>query len=128
MTTFTGLRHLHLKVADVGRAVRFYQEGLGMQTVASKHEGRMVVLTTPGGDDVLTLSEGAIGADVDRSARVGDNGGIDHFGFALADQGRLAEAVDHLVASGATLIATSELAPGWPTAFLRDPDGYAFQI
>lgn len=128
MVAFTGLRHVHLKVADVERAARFYEVALGMEKVLTKHDGRMVILSTPGVDDVLTVSEGSIGADVDPSARVGDNGGIDHFGFTLADQRQLPQAVEQLLAAGATLIRTTELAPGWSTAFLRDPDGYAFQI
>jgi len=49
----------------------------------------------PGGDEwslwqgrrsgLRSLSEGAIGAEFDQTtARIGENGGIDHFGFALA--------------------------------------------
>jgi catechol 2,3-dioxygenase-like lactoylglutathione lyase family enzyme len=128
MVPFTGMRHIHLKVTDVERSARFYEQGLGMERVVTKHGGRMIILGTPGMGDVLTVSQGSVGADVDASARVGDNGGIDHFGFALTDQGQFDLAVEQLVAAGATLIKATELAPGWPTAFLRDPDGYAFQI
>jgi catechol 2,3-dioxygenase-like lactoylglutathione lyase family enzyme len=128
MASFTGMRHIHLKVADIERSVRFYEEGLGMKEVMTKHEGQMVILTTPDGGDVLTLSQGSIGADVDASGRIGDNGGIDHFGFTMADQNQLDQAIEQLVAAGATFIKKSEIASGFPTAFLRDPDGYAFQI
>jgi catechol 2,3-dioxygenase-like lactoylglutathione lyase family enzyme len=130
MVAFTGMRHVHLKVVDVERAARFYEQGFGMERVMSKpdDQGRIVFLATPGGGDLLTLSDGSRGAEIDRSGRAGDNGGVDHFGFTLADQSECAEAVEQLVAAGATLIETTELAPGWPSAFLRDPDGYAFQI
>jgi len=128
MVTFTGMRHIHLKVADIERSVRFYEQGLGMERVMTKHDGQMVIMTSPGGGDALTLSLGSIGADVDASGRIGDNGGIDHFGFTMADQNQVDQAVEQLVAAGATLIKMSEIAPGFPTAFLRDPDGYAFQI
>jgi catechol 2,3-dioxygenase-like lactoylglutathione lyase family enzyme len=128
MVTFTGLRHIHLKVTNVQRAALFYQEGLGMERVVTKYGGRMVILSTPGGVDALTVSEGSIGADVVRSGRAGDNGGIDHFGFTLADQSQVDRAVGRLVAAGATLVRVTEVFPGWPTAFLQDPDGYAFQI
>jgi hypothetical protein len=37
-------------------------------------------------------------------------------------------AIDQICAAGGTLLTRDELAPGWPTAFLRDPDGYVFQI
>jgi catechol 2,3-dioxygenase-like lactoylglutathione lyase family enzyme len=128
MASFTGMRHIHLKVADIERSARFYEQGLGMERVLTSHNGQMVILGTPGAGDALTLSVGSIGADVDQSGRVGDNGGIDHFGFTLADQHQVDEAVAQLVAAGGTLISKTELVPGFPSAFLRDPDGYAFQI
>jgi catechol 2,3-dioxygenase-like lactoylglutathione lyase family enzyme len=129
MVQCTGLAHLHLKVANAERAARFYTEGFGMQRFAVKHNGQLIALVMPGRRDVLTLSEGTIGAEVDRSAaRVGDHGGIDHFGFALSADSHLDEAIDQLIAAGATYVRHLELAPGFPSAFLRDPDGYIFQI
>jgi catechol 2,3-dioxygenase-like lactoylglutathione lyase family enzyme len=121
MVSFTGLRPIHLQVGDAERAALFYDEGLGTHRVVTKHDGQMIILAAPGGDDLLTVSEGAIGADA--SAPVDDNDGIDHFGFTPADQSRVDHAVEQLLAAGATPIRTIELAPGWPTAFLRDPDG-----
>jgi hypothetical protein len=99
-----------------------------MERVVTKYDGQMVILATPGSGDALTVSHGSIGADVDTSERIGDNGGIDPFGFTLADQNQCDEAVEQLLAAGAALIRRADLGPGWPTAFLRDPDGYAFQI
>ena len=128
MVTFTGMQHIHLKVSDIERSVRFYEAGLGMQRLMDKHDGQMVILTTPGRGDMVTLSLGSIGCDVGDIGDPGDNGGIDHFGFGVEDHDRFDQAVEQLVAAGATLMHTDELAPGWPTAFLRDPDGYAFQI
>ena len=128
MVSFTGMRHIHLKVADIERSTRFYEQGLGMERMMTNDEGQVVLLGTPGAGDLLTLSIGVIGADVDQSGRVGDNGGIDHFGFTLEDQNQVDDAVAQLVAAGGTLISKKELVPGFPTAFLRDPDGYAFQI
>ena len=125
---FTGMSHIHLKVRDTERAATFYRDGLGMTELMTKHDGKMVILGTPGVGDLLTISEGGIGADVDALGEPGDNGGIDHFGFGLADHGEFDAAVQHLVDAGATLLHVTELAPGWPTAFLRDPEGYAFQI
>lgn len=123
-----GLAHLHLKVADLERSARFYEK-LGFERSATKHDGKMLFLSTPGGGDLLTLSEGSNPGEVgDSSSHLGENGGIDHFGFALVDQTTVPDAVEELVAAGATLIEMRDLAPGWPTAFLRDPDGYAFQL
>ena len=128
MSMFTGMSHIHLKVHDVDRAVAFYRDGLGMAELMTKHDGQMVILGTPDAGDVLTLSKGAIGVDVDSLGEPGDNGGIDHFGFGLANHDDFDAAVAHLIDAGATLLHQTELAPGWPTAFLRDPEGYAFQI
>ncbi len=127
MVATKGLAHLHLKVSDLDRSIRFYAT-LGFEPVADKHEGTQVFLGNDAGD-LLTLSAGPNPGEYgDSSRHVGENGGIDHFGFALVDQTQIPQVVEELVAAGATLIDTAELAPGWPTAFLRDPDGYVFQL
>lgn len=128
MVTFAGMQHIHLKVTDIERSVAFYENGFGMQKVMDKHDGQMAILTTDDHGDLLTLSLGSIGCDVDGPGRPGDNGGIDHFGFALPDNTQLDEAVAQVVAAGGALMQITEIAPGWRTAFLRDPDGYALQI
>lgn len=134
MVRFNGVRHVHLKVRDVERSVRFYEEAFGMVRVMDKHDSQLVALGTPECGDVLTVSSTTLTPDVDAGIadpavdRAGDNGGIDHFGFALADQADFDAAIDQICAAGGTLLTRDELAPGWPTAFLRDPDGYVFQI
>ena len=129
MPTYTGLRHVHLKVADVDRSVRFYRQAVGLQLAGAKHDGRMIFLSTPGGCDLVTVSDADLGGDVDRSSRkVGDNGGIDHIGFSLADQNDLDAAIEKVLEAGGELIRRFELAPGLPSAFIRDVDGYAIQI
>ncbi len=83
MIEFTGIGHLHLKVADVERAARFYEQGLGTRCMSLKHDGKLIAMFLPQSVDVLTLSEGSIGAEVDHaSADIGAQGGIAHFGFA----------------------------------------------
>jgi catechol 2,3-dioxygenase-like lactoylglutathione lyase family enzyme len=127
MVATKGLAHLHLKVSDLDRSIRFYAS-LGFEPVADKHAGTQVFLGNDAGD-LLTLSAGPNPGEYgDSSRHVGENGGIDHFGFALVDQTQMPQVIDELVAAGATLVDTAELAPGWPTAFLRDPDGYVFQL
>jgi catechol 2,3-dioxygenase-like lactoylglutathione lyase family enzyme len=129
MVRFTGIGHLHLKVADIERAARFYEEGLGMRRMSVKHDGKLIAMFLPPSVDVLTLSEGAIGAEVDHeSADIGAQGGIDHFGFVLSEDSNLEEAIERLTDAGAKFSHHHDIAPGVPTAFLRDPDGYVFQI
>jgi len=102
MVEFTGIGHLHLKVASVERAACFYEEGLGMRRMSVKHDGKLLSMFLPHSVDVLTLSEGAIGAEVDHdSADIGAQGGIDHFGFVLSEDSSLEEAVARLVYAGA---------------------------
>ncbi len=124
----TGMRHVHLKVRDVERAARFYEEALGLQRSFSKDDGAMLFLTTPEGD-LLTLSDAKLGGDVDRSGdHVGENGGIDHFGFTLASHDQLEAVIERVLAAGGQLIRRLDIVPGLPSAFLRDIDGYAFQL
>src|SRR5688572_14986909 len=116
MVKFHGVRHIHLKVRAVERSVRFYEEAFGMVRVMDKHDSQMVVLATPEGGDVLTVSSATLTPDLDAGIadpavdRAGDNGGIDHFGFALADHADFDAAVDQICAAGATLLTRSELA------------------
>ena len=101
MAHFTGIGHLHLKVADIERAARSYEQGLGMQRVGVKHDSKLIVLLLPDSLDVLTLSEGTIGAETDHtSAHIGTQGGIDHFGFTLSSDSTLDEAIEQLTAAG----------------------------
>jgi catechol 2,3-dioxygenase-like lactoylglutathione lyase family enzyme len=129
MAHFTGIGHLHLKVADIERAARFYEKGLGMQRVAVKHDGKLIALLLPDSLDVLTLSEGSIGAEIDHnSADIGAQGGIDHFGFALSVDSNLDEAIEQLTTAGGKYLRHFDIAPGLASVFMRDPDGYVFQI
>jgi catechol 2,3-dioxygenase-like lactoylglutathione lyase family enzyme len=129
MVHFTGINHLHLKVADVEREARFYEQGLGMQRVAVKYGGKLIVLIAPDSLDALTLSEGAIGAEIDHSAAdIGTQGGIDHFGFSLSADSDLDEAIERLTTAGGSYLRHLDIGPGIASAFLRDPDGYVFQI
>lgn len=128
MVKFAGLRHLHLKVEDIERAARFYEAGFGMRRFAVKAEGKLIALVSPGLQDQLTLSEGPLGEVDSAAARVGEQGGIDHFGFLLSPRSDLDAAVARLVGAGATFLRHHDIARGVRTAFLRDPDGYVFQL
>jgi catechol 2,3-dioxygenase-like lactoylglutathione lyase family enzyme len=120
MARFTGINHLHLIVRDKERAARFYEEAFGMKRLGIKRDA-MIFLQTPGTTELLTVSE------LD-PARAGVQGGFDHLGFRLADPAALDEAIEHVVRCGGRLVEKGELAPGIPTAFFEDPDGYRIQI
>jgi catechol 2,3-dioxygenase-like lactoylglutathione lyase family enzyme len=125
---FSGLNHVHIKVSDVERSVKFYTAGFGMVVAETGFDGKLVTLTTPGTGDNLTVSEGVPTGllDFTGDADPGTSGGYDHFGYALKDVSDLDNAIENLVNLGGTLLCT--LRPKKESAFLRDPDGYVIQI
>jgi catechol 2,3-dioxygenase-like lactoylglutathione lyase family enzyme len=118
-----GLTHIHLGVSDLDRSLAFYQRVFGLEEMF--REGpNMVFLRTPGRRDTITLNEDP---DQDK-ARVGDSGGIAHFGFRLADDADLELAIQEVRAAGGTLVRRGEYSPGEPYAYVTDPDGYVIEL
>jgi catechol 2,3-dioxygenase-like lactoylglutathione lyase family enzyme len=113
-----GLRHLHICVSDLDRSLRFYQGVFGMQE--KFRDGPLVFLTTPGSEDSLTLNPDP--------ARAGQRGGVDHFGFKLATKDDLDAAIATAEAHGGRLVERGEHAPGYPYAYVEDPDGYLVEF
>jgi catechol 2,3-dioxygenase-like lactoylglutathione lyase family enzyme len=113
--------HIHLKVSDLERSIRFYEQAFGLSVVLRQEADRMAFLQTPGTGEIVTLCE-------DDTERVGDSGGIDHFGFPLVDARDLEDAIREVEAAGGRLIERETIAGGYPTAFVADPDGYRIQI
>lgn len=117
-----GLRHIHLVVRDLQVSLSFYKSVFGMDELFWEGE-QMVFLTTPGGDDTLTLNQDPVLVD-----RAGQNGGIDHFGFHLDEGVDLDIAIKEIEAAGGRLERRGEHAPGVEFAYCRDPDGYLFEL
>ena len=118
---FQGLTHVHIVVRDLERSARFYTEAFGLKEVFRKGDD-MVFLQTPGTNECLTLKR-------EDSERVGQCGGVDHFGFPLANPAAdIEQAIAHVERCGGKLVAREDLAPGVPSAFFEDPDGYRVQI
>jgi len=120
---FIGIRHVHLVVSDQARSVAFYQAAFGMEIMFTKDD--IMFLCSPGQHDDLALHQ-ATGDE--EQARVGQPGGVDHFGITLSDRSRLGEAVDLIVAAGGQLVRRGEHAPGVPFAYVKDPDGYVIEL
>jgi catechol 2,3-dioxygenase-like lactoylglutathione lyase family enzyme len=117
-----GLYHLHLVVRDLERSLRFYQGVFGMQE-QFRAGPKMVFLRTPGSADLITLNEDAAEAE-----HAGVNGGVAHFGFALADAADLDAAIREVEAAGGKLLRRDEHAPGERYAYFSDPDGYVIEL
>src|SRR5213080_3746197 len=82
MISTRGLSHVNLNVTDVDRSIAFYGGLFGMEVI-HRYEGVMgphpwgiqVVLSTPGADDLLALSQVA-GVPIGPA-------GVNHIGFTL---------------------------------------------
>ena len=120
-----GIRHVHLLVTEHERAVAFYKDAFGMDELF--RDGPIVFVGTPGGGDSLALH---LAVTEEQRARVGHQGGYEHFGIHLAD--RSADAVDEAVhrveKAGGRLLERGEHAPGVPFAYVADIDGYTIEI
>jgi catechol 2,3-dioxygenase-like lactoylglutathione lyase family enzyme len=99
--------------------MRFYAQAFGLEVL--HQTGDMVFLRTPGRHECVTLRR-------DSGSRVGDAGGIDHFGFPLENPAELDAAIEEVLRAGGRLIHKGEIEGGVPTAFVADPDGYRIQL
>ena len=113
-----GLTHISLVVRDLDRALRFYEQLFGVREY--HRDATSVQVQGPGPHDVIAFELG------ERAA--GERGGIDHFGFRLVDAADIDEAVRNALAAGGTLLRSGEFAPGFPFAYVADPDGYEIEI
>ena len=118
-----GIRHVHLMVSEHARSIAFYKNVFGMEV--SFTDGAIVFLRSPGGRDDLALHLAV--TDEDR-ARVGQQGGYEHFGITVKDRSRLADAIALVIESGGQLVDKGEHAPGVPYAYVTDPAGYVIEI
>jgi catechol 2,3-dioxygenase-like lactoylglutathione lyase family enzyme len=114
-----GLTHIHLFVTDLDRSLHFYRETFGFQEVF-RDGPKMVFLRPPNSSDTVTLNEAP--------DKAGTTGGIDHFGFRLADKDQLDRAVKEVQDAGGRLLERGEHAPGIPYAYVADPDGYTIEL
>jgi len=118
-----GIRHIHLLVADHDRSVSFYRDVFGMDV--GFRDGKILFLNSPNHRDDLALH---LAVTYDEKARVGVQGGLEHFGITVRDRGRLDDCIALVIASGGALVDKGEHAPGIPYAYVRDPDGYVIEI
>jgi catechol 2,3-dioxygenase-like lactoylglutathione lyase family enzyme len=128
-----GVSHVAAMTADLGRYRAFYEDVIGLRTLAVlrmteppllRHAFLAVddstvmhVFEQPGYDPVAA----GIGTDIGRRGR------LDHVGFFVADVEALTAVRDRLVAAGASDGVVTPLGPVLSVHF-RDPDGFEGEI
>lgn len=124
MIETAGLTHLQILISDLDRSLRFYREVFGMEELFRAGPD-LVFLSTPGSRDLVTLH---INRDPAQVSSIGKMGGVSHFGFRLLDGSRLDDAVAVAEKAGGRLIHRGEHMPGFPFAYVADPDGYMIEL
>jgi glyoxylase I family protein len=113
-----GLNHISLHVADLERALAFYREVFGVSEYF--RDEKTVQVKGPGPHDILVFEQ--------HDRDVGVHAGVSHFGFRLKDPVDIDAAVEEAERAGGKLIRRGEFSPGFPYAFVSDPDGYVIEI
>ena len=113
-----GLTHINLAVRDPERSLEFYSKVFGVKEYY--RDSTSIQVLGPGPTDVLAFEKD--------ETLAGKSGGIGHFGFRLIDPTDIDAAVAEVESAGGTIVEKGEFAPGFPFAFVKDPDGYVIEI
>jgi catechol 2,3-dioxygenase-like lactoylglutathione lyase family enzyme len=114
-----GLRHINLNVTNLKRSLEFYRQVFGMQEMF--RDAELVFLTTPGGDDTLTLCPAGANDPV-------AGGGVSHFGWTIEQGTDLDDAAQQIERAGGKVLRRGEHEPGHPFLYFTDPDGYVIEL
>jgi catechol-2,3-dioxygenase len=116
-----GMRHIALKVRDVGQSKRFYQEVLGM-SVVWEPDDKNVYLSS--GCDNLALHEVAEGF-----AHSAEERQLDHLGFIVESSDRVRELEQEFTNLGVTIVHRFKIhRDGSASFYCADPDGIVIQM
>jgi catechol 2,3-dioxygenase-like lactoylglutathione lyase family enzyme len=113
-----GLTHINLTVRDPETSLRFYRDVFGV--VEYYRDEKSIQVQGPGPHDVIAFERDAVTA--------GRRGGVTHFGFRLTAPEDIDLAVREVEGAGGRLLSRGEFSPGFPFAYVADPDGYEIEI
>ena len=119
----TRIGHVHLKVADIDRALRFYRDVLGFDV--TQRYGRNAVFLSAGGYHHhigLNTWESASGAPPPPGST-----GLYHLAILYPTRAALADALRRLMAAGIALEGASDHGVS-EALYLRDPDGNGVEL
>ena len=115
------MRHIALKVRDVARAKKFYQEYLGMEVVWEPDPQN--VYLSSGCDNIALheISNEFAAAAVEKQ--------LDHLGFLVETIERVKELEADFIARGVTIVHPFKLhRDGSASFYCADPDGIVIQL
>jgi catechol 2,3-dioxygenase-like lactoylglutathione lyase family enzyme len=112
-----GLTHISLSVRDPQRSLDFYSSVFGVREYY--RDADQIQVQGPGQFDVIVF---------ERRANPGTVGGITHFGFRLTKPEDITVAIEEVKRAGGTILRHGEFSPGFPYAYVQDPDGYEIEI
>ncbi len=113
-----GLTHLSLSVRDPERSLEFYSKAFGVKEYY--RDTNSIQVLGPGEFDVIAFEKSRKDA--------GKQGGIAHFGFRLIKPEDIGKAIREVEKAGGKIVESGEFAPGFPYAYVTDPDGYVIEI
>jgi len=113
-----GLTHISLAVCDPQKSLEFYVQAFGVREYFRDDD--QIQVRGPGPFDVLAFERAP--------GKAGAAGGITHFGFRLKKPEDMSHAVAEVERAGGKLLRQGEFAPGFPFAYIADPDGYEIEL
>lgn len=119
-----GLRHLALKVTDLARSRKFYEELFGMKVVWEPDTENVYLSSGP---DNLALHQ-IPAADVARYRSAGDQL-LDHLGFIMDSTASVDRLLKQAERFGATIVKPAKQhRDGSYSFYMADPDGNVVQV
>lgn len=116
-----GMRHIALKVRDVARSKRFYQDIFGM--VAVWEPDPQNAYLTSGSDNI------AIHEVSDNFFKTAEERQLDHLGFVVESIERVKELEDEFRSQGVTIVHPFKVhRDGSASFYCVDPDGIVIQM